>query len=249
MKILVLYQSPWANAAAYYCSKLVTSLLINNHNVTFVGRTDSPASNAIKEKSVVKKNLNLLVRSPFQFFTNINKVKKIIKENNIDVVIPITAQGHIITGILNKINYKRIPIIKICLDNVPPVNNFLNRYLHNNLTDYFIFPGSATKSRYDKIFKIRKYIILHAPLELESFLRYNPVENLKEKLKISSDKIIVSFIGRFAPEKGIFFLLEIIKKVIQESQNICFILSGEEGEIKFTDVQKKLVELNVAELC
>lgn len=247
MNILVLYQSPWWNAAAYYTYYLVKALTDNNHKVIFVGSKDSPAAKNISDLEVQINNLDLLVSSPFKFISNIKKTKKLIDDKRIDLIIPISAPGHIIAGILKKIYSKKIPLVKVCLDNVPPTNNVFNRYLHNKLTEYFIFPGLATKSRYDKLFDIVNFKVQHAPLELEIFIDYKEKEkeNLREVLGIPSNKIIVSFIGRFSPEKGIFFLLEIISKVLKISENIFFILSGSEEQIKYEDVNNHLKKYNI----
>lgn len=240
MNVLVLYQSPWWNAASYYSYNLVKALIENNHKVIFVGSKDSPTAKKISELEVQINNLDLFVSSPFSFITNIRKTKKLIDDEHIDLIFPISAPGHIIAGIIKKIYNKKIPLVKVCLDNVPPTNNVFNRYLHNKLTEYFIFPGLATKARYDNIFNLENVKVQHAPLELEKFIDYEQKDNLKEKLGIPGNKVIISFIGRFSPEKGIFFLLEIITKALKRSDNIFFILSGSEGEIKFEDVNNQL---------
>jgi glycosyltransferase involved in cell wall biosynthesis len=245
VNILVLYQSPWWNAAAYYTYYLVKALSDSNHKVIFVGSKDSPAAKKISELEVQINNLDLLVSSPFKFISNIKKTKKLIDDDRIDLIIPISAPGHIIAGILKKIYSKKISLVKVCLDNVPPTNNVFNRYLHNKLTEYFIFPGLATKVRYDKFFDLVNFKVQHAPLELEKFIDYKEKENLREVLGIPSNKIIVSFIGRFSPEKGIFFLLEIISKALKMSENIFFILSGSEEQIKYEDVNIHLKKYNI----
>lgn len=245
MNILVLYQSPWWNAAAYYTYYLVKALTDNNHNVIFAGSKVSPAAKKINELEVQIYNMDLLVSSPFKFISNINETKKLIDDKCIDLIIPISAPGHIIAGILKRIYSKKIPLVKVCLDNVPPTNNVFNRYLHNKLTEYILFPGLATKARYDKFFNIVNFKVQHAPLELEKFIDYEEKENHREVLRIPRNKIIVSFIGRFSPEKGIFFLLEIISKVLKRSENIFFILSGSEEQIKYEDVNNQLIKYNI----
>jgi len=245
VNVLVLYQSPWWNAAAYYTYNLVKALVNNDHKVIFAGSKDSPAAKKISELEVHINDLNLFVSSPFSFISNIRKTKKISQTERIDLIIPISAPGHILVGIAKKIYSKNIPLIKVCLDNVPPTNNVFNRYLHNKLTEYFIFPGLATKARYDKIFNINNYKIQHASLELEEFIHYKQTSNIKEKLGIPDNKVIISFIGRFSSEKGIFFLLEIIKKALSHSENIYFILSGSEQQIKHEDVNNQLKKYNI----
>ena len=148
-------------------------------------------------------------------------------------------------GIIKKIYNEKIPLVKVCLDNFPPTNIVFNKYLHNKLTDFFIFPGLTTKARYDKIFSIENNKVQHAPLELEEFIDYEQNENLKDKLGIPKNKVIISFIGRFSPEKGIFFLLEIITKALKRSENIFFILSGSEEQIKYEDVNDQLKKSDI----
>ena len=242
MNILVLYQSPWWNAAAYYTYNVVKALKQMNHNVVFAGKAATPLASEISKLGIEINDIDLFTFSPFHLLGNLKKTKKLISQNNINVLVPVSAPAHILIGILKKYKFRNMPILKICLDNVPPVNNVLNRYLHNRLTDYFLFPGLPTKNRYDKIFAVEKFKILHAPLDLTQFTGYTATKKTKEVLEIPGDKIVVCFIGRFSPEKGIFFLLDIIKAVIEKTDKIFFILSGQEGQIKHVEVQQKVKE-------
>lgn len=246
MKILVLYQSPWWNAAAYYAFNLVLSLKRLGYEVIFIAKKDTPIAERIISDQINLIDLNLFENNPIKFIGNINKVKKIIIDQNIDYLIPISAPSHIMLGIAKLFFGIKLPIVKVCLDNVPPIKNTLNRYLHNKLTDHFIFPGQSTKIKY-KSFTINNFSIIHAPLDVIKFTDFYPKENLKSEFGIPLDKTIVSFIGRFSPEKGIFFLLDIIKTVTKKSDNTFFILSGSEEQVKFVDVQNKIDELQLTD--
>lgn len=245
MNILVLFQSPWWNAAAYYAYNLVNSLTRLGHQVIFVGSSNTPVGKKITEEHYKILDINLFENNPLIFISNINKVKNILIDEKIDILLPISAPGHIIAGIVKKIFKREIPILKVGLDNVAPVKNILNKYLHNKLTDYFIFPGQSTKIKYDSFFSIKNYSIIHAPLDINQFADFHPQEDLKAKYEIPKDKIIVSFIGRFSPEKGIFFLLDIIKEALSKNSNLFFILSGSQEQIKYSDVEKRINEFGI----
>lgn len=242
MNILLLYQSPWWNAASYYAYNLSKILHQNKHRVIFAGKSDLPAYMNIAELGIETHNIDLAVITPTKIFKNIKKIKKLIDTKKINVLMPISAPGHIASGLIKKIYNNKLPVIKLCLDNVPPAENIFNKYLHNKLTDFFIFPGNSTKTRYDNFFDIKKYKILHAPIDIKNFTGFSTDNNLKKKFGIPEDKIIVSFIGRFSPEKGIFFLLDIIEKTAAKSDNIFFLLSGSEEQIKFKEVEIQLNE-------
>ena len=247
MNVLVLYQSPWWNAAAYYTFNVVKALKQSNHNIIFAGRDDTPLAREISHFDIKINDIDLFTYSPFKLISNIRQIKKLIIENHIDVVIPVSAPGHILIGLNKKIRIKSLPILKVCLDNVPPVNNVFNRHLHNKLTNYFLFPGLSTKKRYDKIFSINKYKILHAPLDLNEFSNYLSNSKIKKNLGIPNNKIIISFIGRFSPEKGIFFLVDIVKKAVEKSDKVFFLFSGIEGQIKHSDALKEVEESGLQE--
>jgi len=242
LKILVLYQSPWWNAAAYYTFNVVKALYQMDHKIFFVGKADTPLAKEISRFEPNITDIDLFTYSPITLPKYYKQIKKIIVENQIDVVIPVSAPGHIFIGLIKKYSIKSLPVLKICLDNVPPVNNFFNRRLHNKLTNYFLFPGHATKKRYDKIFRIENFKILHAPLDLKGFMNFSAKENTRKNFGIPEDKILVSFIGRFSPEKGIFFLLNIVNELKQKSDKMYFLFSGQEGQIKHEEVIKKLDE-------
>jgi glycosyltransferase involved in cell wall biosynthesis len=245
LKILVLFQSPWWNAAAYYAYNLVKSLSRLEHEVIFVGSSKTPVGKKITEEQYNIIDINLFENNPLKFICNIKKVNNILVDEKIDILLPISAPGHIIVGIIKQFLKKEIPILKVGLDNVPPVKNFLNKFLHNKLTDYFIFPGQSTKVKYDSFFSIDKYSIIHAPLNIKQFTEFHSNEDLKAKYAIPKDKIIISFIGRFSPEKGIFFLLDIIKETLNKSEDHYFILSGSQEQIKYSDVEKKIEEFGI----
>ena len=245
MNILVLYQSPWKNAASYYSYNLVKALKLNEHKVHFAGNMNLAGTQDINELDVKLHDINLFVHSPFKFLSNLNRIKKIIRNENIELLLPVSAPGHIISGFFKYMYKGDIPVIKFCLDNVRPTNNIFNKYLHNNLTNYLVFPGNSTLIRYDNIFKIKKYKILHAPLEFNNFLDFSFNSDLKRSLNIPENKIVVSFIGRFSPEKGIYFLIDIIKRVVEKSDKVFFLLSGSEEQIKHKDIWNLVIENNL----
>jgi len=247
LKILVLYQSPWWNAAAYYAFNLVLSLKRLGYKVIFAAQIDSPIANKIISQQINLIDINLFENNPIKFIGNINKLKKIIAEQKIDFIFPVSAPSHIIIGLLRFLYKIKLHVIKVCLDNVSPTRNFLNKYLHNKLTDYFIFPGTSTKVKYD-YFKIDKSIIIHAPIDLKTFSDFNKSgKELKQKFNLPENKLIVSFIGRFSPEKGLFFLLDIINNVVKKTDKVFFVLSGSEEQIKYSDVKSKINELGITD--
>ncbi len=247
LKILVLFDFPWWNAAAYYVYNVVLALNNLGHTVYFAGKSGTPTWENLKNTKAKLYDIPFYKTSPIKLLQSYSSVKKIVNEEEIDCLFPAVAQGHIVSGMIKKFMRKRIPIIKLCLDNVSPVNNPLNKYLHNSLTNYFIFPGHSTKNRYESLFEIRNVKIMHAPIDQEKFLNYSQTKELKKSLKIPDDKIVVSFIGRFSPEKGIFFLLEIIKKASEKNDKLFFILSGSEEQIKYSEVGEAIKAKDLSE--
>lgn len=247
LNILVLFDFPWWNAAAYYVYNVILTLENLGHQIYFAGKSGTPIWEKLENTNVKFYNIPFYKTSPTKLLQSYSKVKKKVNEEKIDCLLPAVAQGHIVSGMINIFTKKRIPIIKLCLDNVSPVNNLFNKYLHNSLTDFLIFPGQSTKSRYEPFFNIRNFKIIHAPIDLEKFLDYSQTRKFKKSLKIPDDKIVVSFIGRFSPEKGIFFLLEIIKKASEQNENLFFILSGSEEQIKYSEVEEAIKVKDLSE--
>ena len=247
LNILVLFDFPWWNAAAYYVYNVILTLENLGHQIYFAGKSGTPIWEKLENTNVKFYNISFYKTSPTKLLQSYSKVKKKVNEEKIDCLLPAVAQSHIVSGMINIFTKKRIPIIKLCLDNVSPVNNPFNKYLHNSLTDFLIFPGQSTKSRYEPFFNIRNFKIIHAPIDLEKFLDYSQSRKFKKSLKIPDDKIVVSFIGRFSPEKGIFFLLEIIKKASEQNENLFFILSGSEEQIKYSEVEEAIKVKDLSE--
>jgi glycosyltransferase involved in cell wall biosynthesis len=246
--VLILFDFPWWNAAAYYLYNVVLSLNKLDYNIFFAGKSGTKIWENLRNIEIKLYDISFYKTAPLKLLKSYSSIKKIVDEEKIDILLPAVAQGHIVSGMIKKFIKREIPIIKLCLDNVSPVNNPLNKYLHNSLTDYFIFPGQSTKSRYKPFFEISDFKIIHAPIDYENFLNYKPKNELHKALDIPEGKTVVSFIGRFSPEKGIFFLLEIIKKVSEKNENLFFILSGSEEQVKYSEVEESIRTKNLTKI-
>lgn len=245
LNVLILFDVPWWNAAAYYTYYIVITLIQLGCNVSFAGKSGTPIWNRLTEMGIRMYDIRFYKPTPLSFLKSYFSVNKAVKNDKINLMIPVSSPAHIICGLLRKLKHTNIPVIKFCFENVAPVNNFLNRYLHKKLTSALVFPGESTKKRYNSIFNpdCGNYKILHAPLDIKAFIDFKVDTKVNPKIGIPENKIIVSFIGRFSPEKGIYFLIDIIKIASALNDELYFILSGSEEQIKYSDV-KKVIEEN-----
>lgn len=65
-------------------------------------------------------------------------------------------------------------------------------------------------------------------------------EELRVKYKISDDKKVVSFVARISSEKRPFIFIEIAKKIIQERDDVLFLIVGD-GPL-YDDVKQKIID-------
>ncbi|EOT2917240.1 glycosyltransferase [Clostridium perfringens] len=182
-------------------------------------------------------------------FRNANSLKKIIKENNIEIVHAHDNNASInsyLTKRLFRLNFKLISHIHNCypwleinsiqkkIDKV-----FRKRYNHN------IACGSLV---YDYYIKNTDYVndknitILSNAIDICDIKKYvNKNDNLREKFNIPGDKMILGFVGRLSEQKGIIPFIREISFNKEKFKDCKFLLVGSgEQEDKVKNLIKEL---------
>lgn len=81
------------------------------------------------------------------------------------------------------------------------------------------------------LMKQKKFIVIHNGIDLNKFQKdYNQSE-LRKRFSITSDEIVVGFVGRLTEQKGVEYLIEAAHRISPIAKNIKFIIVGD-GELK-----------------
>lgn len=120
------------------------------------------------------------------------------------------------------------------LKKIPIINNILIKILTNHFS-YIIGPSDEL-SDFEKIRNKKTFCYLPNGVDTERFFMVSSEQklNLRKEMSISEDEIIVFSPRRWAPTKGIIYLVKAIKEIMnQTDKNIKFYFAGNDyGDYK-----------------
>jgi glycosyltransferase involved in cell wall biosynthesis len=129
----------------------------------------------------------------------------------------------------------------------PPKDNIINKVLHLNHTDHFIFSCRANRDRYLKVWPlpVEKTSIIYGGIDTQYFIdQDNKLKNII-KYKIPLDNIIFGIIARLSPVKDHLSFLKAAALLSTKVSNAFFIVSGEEVEIKADQLRQISRQLGI----
>lgn len=121
------------------------------------------------------------------------------------------------------------------------VLQFWYRVLGNQL-----FACSNDAGRYffgECVLSKKKYHMIYNAIDTDEFVFKNEIrKNIRENLDVSSDDLLVAFVGRFSPEKNIGFVINIFEEMLKKINcKLLLVGTGEELEkIKMLIREKQL---------
>lgn len=197
------------------------------------------------------KNIKLYYITPFEknIFKSIKELYKILKNNNYDILhIHLNALLNItpiVVGMFTK--------TKVIIHSHNTKNNlagkigtlihiFNSKWINKQNITRLACGKEAGKWMYGK----NKFYIINNAIDLEKF-RFNQLEreNLRKKMKISENEIIIGHVGRFVEAKNHIFILKIFSKILKKSTNYRLILIGN-GDLE-NKIREIVLELNISE--
>lgn len=197
------------------------------------------------------KGVNLYYITPFEknIIKSTLQVYRILKDNNYDIIHIHLNSLLNITAIIAGVSARK----KIILHSHNTKNNQggkiglllhkINSYWINKLKIIRIACGEeAGKWMYNK----NNFYIINNAIDLEKY-RFNEQErnNLRSKLQIHRNEIVIGHIGRFVEAKNHYFLLKIFNEILKENSNYRLILIGN-GKLE-EKIKERAIEMNIIE--
>lgn len=187
-------------------------------------------------------------------FRNANSLKKIIKENNIEIVHAHDNNASInsyLTKRLFRLNFKLISHIHNCYPWLE-VNSiqkkidkvFRKRYDHNIACGNLVYDYYVKNTDY---VNDKNITILSNAIDIYDIKKHvNKNDNLREKFNISRNKTILGFVGRLSEQKGIIPFIKAVSFNKEKFKDCKFLVVGS-GEQE--DMVKNLIkELSLEDL-
>lgn len=165
-----------------------------------------------------------------------NKLKEIIKDNKYDIVhinknslacmVAIKAvkdsgvKVKIIHSHSTKSNAGRVANI---------IHNINKRFIHKYCDYFFACSQEAGRWMYtDKIIKSNKFYILNNAIDLNKFTFNKEKRNeIRQKLNIKENELIIGHVGRFVPIKNHKFIIDLFNNISNKNSNTKLLLVGD----------------------
>jgi len=173
-------------------------------------------------------NIKSLVLLPYQLFKSIKTLNKALKHQKIDVI-----QTNTVVVMLGFIYARLKKITHIWhiheVMEKPKAAVFLFPKLVQLFSNLVIFNSQSTKESFcENVQKLsKKSKIIYNGLDRETpSLKHKQLKQLKEKLKIHQDNLVLSLVGRYNNNKGHELLLKSFKKVVAKHKNTTLLFTG-----------------------
>lgn len=181
-------------------------------------------------------------------------IKNILEQNEYKIVhTHMDAMG---TTVLKEAKKLKIPIriahshnTKHLTKNI--IKLAINEYARKNINKYAtnMFACSELAGRWlfgNKAYESGSVEIVKNAIDINKF-KYNYIkrEEMRKKLNLSNEDLVIGHIGRFDHQKNHSFLLEIFKKVSQKDSKIKLILLGD-GKLR-NEIEGKINNLNISD--
>lgn len=245
LSTLQLISVRWWNANAYYAISLSRVLQQRGVKVLVGGRVSSPPIQSAIKHQLTTFNINLESFRPWQWIKNLKILKKVIYQNQINLINAHRPEDHFYSGLLKR-QFPIIPLIRSVSDVRPPKDNLINKVLHLKHTDHFIFSCEANRDRYLRVWPLpmEKTSVIYSGIDTQHFNSNNKSTNIT-KYNIPSDSIIFGIVARLSPVKDHLSFLKAAARLSSNISKAFFIVSGEEVEIKTEQLRQLSRQLGI----
>ncbi len=99
----------------------------------------------------------------------------------------------------------------------------------SKITSHFIFvSNSDIKTAIENNFTKNNYSLIRSGFPIEKFISWQGnKKEIRKKYNIPEDHFVCGIIAPFKPQKGLFHLLNISKKVVEQNKKVIFIIAGD----------------------
>ncbi len=242
-KIKILYIVPslrLCNGIASYAMNYFRNIDNNNIQIDFIiGANEKSEYFDEIEKKGSKIYYIPKIEGIMNFFNVIKMIKNFFRDNKYDII-----HCHVLNMGAFYLHYAKkykVPI-RILHSHATKyadssLNNFRNMFLAKiavkNANTYYACSNLAGKF----LFRNQQFEIINNAINIENF-KYNieKRKQIRKEEKINDNEILIGNIGRFVPQKNLFFLIDIFKQLTKKSNKYKMILIGTGPQ------EKKLLE-------
>ncbi|MEG2353337.1 MAG: glycosyltransferase family 4 protein [Clostridium sp.] len=219
-------------------------VLLPNHGPLVKEIQDIGVEVEVKEYPILRRKFFTpmgIIKYGIGFSKSIFKLKKYIKEKDIDIIQSNTVavlEGAVLHSITKKPHIWHVHEI---IKEPKFLNDFYKKFLPKHATKIVCVSEAVKENLLTENKKYEeKFKVIHNGIDSLKFTAYEN-NKIREELNLTKDEIIIGTIGRVNKIKGQGFLLDVAKKVIKKHDNVSFYLVGSAFEGQ-ENLMEELVE-------
>jgi glycosyltransferase involved in cell wall biosynthesis len=186
--------------------------------------------------------LNIKTKNPIKMFLNVNRIKKILIENKIDLVSAESrAPAWSCYFACKKLDIPFITTVHGAYNNGWGIFYLFKKWYNSIMYrgDNIVFVSEYVKAHSLKLFrkfiikknKIKNTVVIPRGIDLNIFTPLNinqyRIVKIQEELKIPDDKIVIAFPARFTKLKGHLYFLRVLRFLTLHNQNYVCVMIGD----------------------
>lgn len=248
-KILVFGLTSTIGGVETFFMSYYRQLKKEKYNIDFITVYENMAfkDEIIKNGGKVYKVTNF-INNPIKYAIEIDKIIKFGKYDTVYVnmlsaanIIPLKiAKKNKINNIICHSHNANIPNSKI--------KKILHKFNKSKIKKYANILVACSEKAGNWMFEKENYLVLNNAIDCKKFA-YNDSYNIeiRERLKIDKNRLVIGHIGRFSEQKNHKFIIDIMYELTQSNLNALFILigDGEDKEKIVSLIHEKKLENNV----
>ena len=162
----------------------------------------------------------------------ISHLVKIYKKRKTDIVVANVGKDIRLTGLAAKL-VPGVSVIALHQVDREIKNNWRYRFTYNFLADMIVVNSNATKNTLLKSaswLKDEKIIVVYHGIDLGKHSAAN-TKDIRSEFGLSQQDLIIGFVGRLSVQKGIKYMLDAFRMVVEKLKNVHLIIVGT-GELE-----------------
>ena len=244
MNIVHLINVRWFNATAWYAFRLIESSILAGDKAAVAGLSDSPVINKAKELGVHTIEAPFTSNNFFEFFKNLKKIHKLIKDINADALVCHRGEMFWIIALDKFIFRRKYKLIRVRGDVRPPKTDIFSKFTHNIACSHIITSAEFIRKFFIEKVKTRAAHVDTIYGGVNRSVFYKDEEKgrkVRSQYNFKDDDYVVSVVGRFDPVKGHNIFLKACSKAYKDGlKELKIILAGFPENIKLDEMQQMI---------
>lgn len=252
MNIVHLINVRWFNATAWYAFRLIESGVLAGDKAAVAGLSDSPVINKAKELGVQTIEAPFTSNNFFEFFKNLKKIHKLIKDINADVLVCHRGEMFWIIALDKFIFRRKYKLIRVRGDVRPPKTDIFSKFTHNIACSHIITSAEFIRKFFIEKVKTKASHVdtIYGGVNRSVFYKDEEKRRkVRSQYNFKDDDYVVSVVGRFDPVKGHNVFLKACSRAYKSGlKELKIILAGFPENIKLDEMQQMIEENSLKDI-